>query len=79
MFEQLQHFSLLRTEHLEKMQYPSVFNKSVPSVYTWIMKSLEGTGVAPMLYIPNICTNTYNVVSVSIQHRLAKLSYYFCM
>ncbi|KAL3875250.1 hypothetical protein ACJMK2_038174 [Sinanodonta woodiana] len=54
----------LTPEDLQKMQYPQVFSWRVPSVQDWIIRSLEGRENGSVLYIPNVCTNIQNIVSL---------------
>ncbi|WAR18257.1 APC1-like protein [Mya arenaria] len=61
---QPEHPSQVKEEHLQKLQYPSVFSSEVPSVFCWILKSMEGQAPPPVLYIPNVCVNLQNVVSL---------------
>ncbi|XP_053374220.1 anaphase-promoting complex subunit 1-like [Mercenaria mercenaria] len=56
--------SQVKDEHLEKMQYPSVFTKIPPSVYKWIITSLQGQKSGHVIYIPLVCNNILNVVSL---------------
>ncbi|KAK3580765.1 hypothetical protein CHS0354_023054 [Potamilus streckersoni] len=51
-------------EDLQKMQYPQVFSRKVPSVQDWLIRSLEGRENGSVLYIPNVCTNIQNIVSL---------------
>ncbi|XP_052275462.1 anaphase-promoting complex subunit 1-like isoform X2 [Dreissena polymorpha] len=57
--------SQIKEDQLDKMQYPAVFiSTEVPSVYSWILKSLEGLSPPAQLYIPNVCSNMQNIVSL---------------
>ena len=53
------------TESLQKLQYPQLFSSSVPTVHDWIIRNLEGQETGPVVFIPNVCNNIQNVVSVS--------------
>ncbi|XP_048246060.1 anaphase-promoting complex subunit 1-like [Haliotis rufescens] len=56
--------SQITEDDLRKMQYPSVFPRQVPSVQQWIYYYLRGQDWTPLPYIPTVCNNIRNVVTL---------------
>jgi hypothetical protein len=53
-------------EHLHKMQYPGIYSEFVPSVYQWVLKHMRKEDPGTFPFIPAVCNNIRNVISVSI-------------
>ncbi|XP_041352756.1 anaphase-promoting complex subunit 1-like [Gigantopelta aegis] len=64
LFDQKDDMSQINTDHLTKMQYPQYFPSQVPSVYFFIYNSLNGQDQQAMLYIPMVCSNINNIISL---------------
>ncbi|KAL5008156.1 hypothetical protein ScPMuIL_013737 [Solemya velum] len=64
LLEKFDDTSQVNEEHLKKMQFPVVFSYTPLSVYYWLYRSFQGQDCPAFLYIPNVCHNIKNIISL---------------
>ncbi|KAK7104440.1 anaphase-promoting complex subunit 1-like [Littorina saxatilis] len=64
LFDMYDEVSQVSEGELSKMQYPQVFPSHAPVVLDWLCNSLRGQQQPPFIYIPAVCCNTQNVISL---------------
>ncbi|KAK3093891.1 hypothetical protein FSP39_021511 [Pinctada imbricata] len=64
LFHVVDDVSQVTEENLHKMQYPGVYTQFVMSVDQWVASSLSGDTCGAFPYIPGVCNNIKNIVSL---------------
>ncbi|XP_060071238.1 anaphase-promoting complex subunit 1-like isoform X2 [Ylistrum balloti] len=64
LFDAVDDVSQITEDHLHKMVYPGVFTQFVPSVLQWLQSNLRGDDPGSLPYIPGVCNNIKNVISL---------------